>query len=220
MKKTILLFGFLLTVTCFTSFGENAKIEGGFGQKLGSVFDLKSIPADAKLYDQDGKPVVPPTTFFFTKEKYYFKPPKEIEGFYSFAVFVSEKSHLIYKIQASGYPSADGFTFQSVSKPAFNDLLAKLTNKYGPEVKLKNGATNNTDNNNEDSGLKDHKIQQGPRYVTIGFAPTQNGCTRITITYYDTNVKKQADKERKNHEAEPGVMPDPMKPQTIDKSDL
>jgi hypothetical protein len=65
MEITVLLFGFLLTVFCTTSFGSDyAKIEGGFGQKLGEKFDLKSVPADAKLYDQDGQIVQLPPSFF------------------------------------------------------------------------------------------------------------------------------------------------------------
>jgi hypothetical protein len=114
---------------------------------------------------------------------------------------------------ASGYPSADCFTFQSVSKAAFNNLLTKLTSKYGPEPKSANET-------NENSGLGDHRIMQGSRYVAIGFAPTQNGCTRMTITYIDSKLKKQADNETNHHEAEPGLTPDPVKPQSVDKSDL
>lgn len=196
MKKRILLSGFILIIAAGVTAlkAEYSEIEGAFGQKLGGIFNLEKSLETNLYHDINGGIVQNPESFLKGREPYFFKPTKELDGFDSYGVLVTPISHKIYRIYASGYPSGDDITFQQRSKPVFQSLLQMLTGKYGSEEESQNmmGALFGAEIG---AALKEHRIRQENRTVTLSLAHCEDGYMRIMLIYTDLELKKQAEDE-------------------------
>jgi hypothetical protein len=136
------------------------KIEGAFGLALGDVFDVTKQGLEA-----NAKKALVPTPF---------TPDKPNRAFSEYYVFISPKSHRIYKIIATGK-----FPDENAGYKVFAAIAAFLNKKYGDGADT--GAT---------------KVVQNNRSVEVTNKNSSRAELTVQVSFEDDDAARQAGQEQ------------------------